>query len=381
MSSNSSLSVARAVSPAWVEIDTDALSHNFQRVAQRLDAGVKSIASVKANAYGHGVVRCAKTLIEAGADMLATGDFEEAVALREAGIHAPILMFGGVLPAGLAALARFELIPTVHDLLGCEALSNASSEPVSVYVKVDCGLGRLGVGVDEALNFIGHISTLPHLRVAGIYTHLPFFDDVSMNRSVAGLTTFDGLLAALRGSGIQIPVAQGRASAAVLAGLADTSNAVCVGHLYYGLSPLARGEADMTEFQPVMRAVRGQLVQVATHLPGADVATGGHYGLANAMCIGVVPMGMAQGMRSAAPGGSATALIRGQRVDVLSVSLEHATLDLSNVEEPLVGEVVTFLGECGADRITLDEMSLWRASSPLEVAMTFSGKLPCRESC
>ena len=376
MSTDSMHRSAATVNPAWIEIDLSALAQNFRRVVSLVAPGVMSIASVKANAYGHGAVQCAGALLDAGADMLATGDFDEALAMKEAGIDAPILMFGGALPNGLLELSRSGLIPTVYDLAACQTLHKAAKERVAVYVKVDCGLGRLGVPLSEAFEFIEKILSMENLEVAGVYTHLPFSNAASMTRSEAGLATFDGLLTALSHAGINVPVSQGRASAAVLKGLADTSNAVCVGHLYYGLSPLAPGEANMDEFKPVMRAVRGRLIHVATHAASAEVAIAGQYGLPNALCTGVVPMGMQQGMRPSTPGVIASALIRGRRVPVLNVSLEHATLDLSAIETPRVGEVVTFVGESGGDRITLDEIATWRDASALDVTMTFSGRLP-----
>ena len=364
-----------AAKAAWMEIDARALAQNFAAASALLEPGTRTIASVKADAYGHGILPCARALLAAGADMLATGDFDEAVGLREAGIEAPILMFGGSLPAELPRYITHDLIPTVYDLPGCEALSAAASRETCVYLKVDCGLGRLGVACDDAFEFVKQIAALENISVAGVYTHVPYHDAASRSQSKLGLARFDALLSALRRDGLEIPVSQARASAAVLDGLRDGSNAVCIGHLYYGLSPVAPGEADMSAFKPVMRAVRGRLIHVATHPSGSSVAIGGYSRLANAMRTGVVPMGMAQGMRMAKADRNQTALLRGQRVRVLSISLEHATLDLSNIDEPRLGEVVTFLGESDGDAVSIEEIAASRGCSPLEVTMTFSRRL------
>jgi alanine racemase len=363
------------VRPASAGIDLDALARNYREVARRVGPEIKIIASVKGDAYGHGAVACAERLVAEGAFALATGDLGEASAMREAGITAPILMFAGILPAGVGALMRHGLIPTVYDMDGVEAAANATAEEVPIYIKVDCGLGRLGVDLDEAHEFVAWAVATPGVRVAGIYTHLPFADAAGRAWSAAHLTGFDALVAGLDGAGIQVPVTQAMASAAVLAGLRDSCNAVCVGHLLYGLSPMAPGEADLDAFAPVLTTVRARLIHVAHHPAGRDVAVGGLYGIGNAMVTGVVPMGMHHGMRGPAPGRTSEVLFRGQRALILSVSLEHTTIDLTGVEDPRVGEVATALGADGGERITIEEMAERQARAPLEVAMTFSRRL------
>jgi alanine racemase len=105
---------------------------------------------------------------------------------------------------------------------------------------------------------------------------------------------------------------------------------------------------------------------------------GGHYGLANAMTTGVAPMGMQQGNRGTAPGQAAQAIVAGRRAPVMSVSLEHATLDLSRLRNAALGEIVTFLGAAGDDIISIEDLAAWQGRTPLETAMTFSGHLPIR---
>lgn len=369
-----------AIRPAAAGIDLDALARNYREVVLRVGPEVKIIASVKGNAYGHGAVACAERLVAEGAFALATGDLGEAIAMREAGITAPILMFAGTLPAGIGALLRRGLIPTVYNMEGVEAAANATAEEAPVYIKVDCGLGRLGIDLDEAPEFVTWVAGFPGVRVEGVYTHLPFADATGCQWSAANLTGFDALISRLDEAGIQVPVTQAMASSAVLAGLRDSCNAVCVGHLLYGLSPMAPGEADLGGFSPVLAAIRARLIHVAHHPAGRDLAVGGRYGIGNAMVTGVVPMGMHHGMRGAAPGQTAEVLFRGRRTPVLSVSLEHTTIDLTGVEDPRLGEAVTALGSDGDDRITIEEMGERQARAPLEVAMTFSHRLPVREA-
>lgn len=367
-----------ACQPAWAVIDLEALAHNYREVARRVGSRVKVIASVKADAYGHGAVACARGLAEAGAFALATGDVAEAIAMREAGIHAPILIFGSFLPQDVPRLLARALIPTVYNLETAEAVSRAARGTAEVYVKVDCGLGRLGVALDDAAAFVRRIAALPHIRVAGLYTHIPFSDAGTRSRTEARLPAFEALADRLARDGIGPLVTQALASSAVLTGLKDRCNAVCVGHVLYGLSSMAPGQADMSAFRPVLREIGTRLIHVAHHPAGRDLAIGGHYGIANAMVTGVLPVGAQHGLRNAAPGQRAEVLIRGRRAPVMSVTLEHTTLDLTEVDSPRLGEEVLVLGGRGPERIALDDIAVWQGRPPLEVAMTFSKRLPVR---
>lgn len=370
--------MAEVAQPAWSVIDLGALEHNFREVARRVGTGVKVIASIKADAYGHGAVACAHRLANAGVYALATGDVAEAMAMRTAGIRTPILIFGSFLPRDVPALLTRDLIPTVYNLETAEAVSHAARARSPVYVKVDCGLGRLGVALDDAAGFVRRIASLPHLQIAGLYTHIPFFDAASRARTEARLPAFESLAEALTRE-IGPMVTQALASSAVLAGLKDRCNAVCVGHLLYGLSSMATGEADLSAFRPVLREIGSRLIHVAHHPAGRDVTIGGHYGIANAMVTGVLPVGAQHGFRNAAPGRRIEALIRGRRVPVMSVTLEHTTLDLTGLDSPGLGEEVLLLGGDGSRRIAIEELAGWQERPPLEVAMTFSKRLPARE--
>jgi alanine racemase len=363
---------------AWIEIDLDALAQNYREAARRAGPGKLLIASIKANAYGHGAVVCAERLAAEGAAMLATGDIAEAIAIREAGIDTRIMMFGGFAPDSVATILAHDLEPTVCNEATLVAASSASRGSAPVHIKVDCGLGRLGVALEEAEAFILRAARTPGIEIAGIYTHVPFFDGDGRTWAKARVAAFEAMLDRLSAAGLTAPMTQALASSAMLCGDNDRTSAVCVGHILYGLSSMAPGSADLSAFRPVLRAVRARLIHVARHAAGRDVMIGGHYGLANAMTTGVAPMGMQQGNRGAAPGRKAEAIVAGGRAPVMSVSLEHATLDLSAYGDPAPGAIVTFLGAAGGDMISIEELAAWQGRTPLETAMTFSGHLPIR---
>ena len=164
----------------------------------------------------------------------------------------------------------------------------------------------------------------------------------------------------------------------MLTGLEDKCNAVCVGHILYGLSPVSAEVHDLAGYDPVLKSIRAKLIHVGDHPAGRDIVVGGHYGIRNSMTTGVLGIGMANGLRNPQGGQTAEMLFRGRRVPVMGVSLEHTTVDLSGIDEPRVGEEVMVIGEADGERVTIDDVAGWQQSTPLEVMMTLSGHLPVR---
>lgn len=363
--------------PLWAEFDFDALAHNLS-VVRRLAGPRRLIASVKANAYGHGAVPIARELERLGVDTLWTGSIDEARAIRAAGVGARILLFGGYLPGDIPELLRHDLTPTIYDRAGAEAVSAAASGPTAIYVKIDSGLGRLGVPLSEADDLIESIATLPHLVIEGIYSHLPFGSAAGRDWARAKYDAFAALLARLADRGIKPAITQVWASSGLIADMADVCNAVCVGHLLYGLSPVAADVAPADALRPVLTAIKTRLIHVAHHAADQDIAIGANYGMKNARVTGVVPLGLGDGMRSAAPGQTMSLLLRGQRAPVIGVSLEHTTLDLTGIESPQVGDEAIVVGASDGLSNSAKTLANWFGCGELEAVMTFSGRLAPR---
>lgn len=360
--------------PTWAEIDLEALAGNYRELCSRLGGETRVIASIKANGYGHGVVAVAKTLDAEGVFALATGSCDDAVAVREAGVAARIVLFGGPLPDAMPNVLHHELTPTVYDLETALAVSKAAREPTAVWIEVDAGLGRLGVAIEEAESFATAVAALPDVIVEGLYTHLPFVDASGRDWAVAQLAPFRRLIENLRRSGLSIPVTQALSSAGVLAGLDGGCSAVCPGHILYGVPPAAADVVDASSFRPVLRALKTRLIHVAAHREARRAGIGGGKSLGAGSITGVVPFGRYDGYRDAR-GTQAQMLVRGRRVPVRGLSLEHTTLDLTGLGEPTVGDDVVVLGKQGDDEITLAELAGWQDASPIEVLMAFGRRL------
>ena len=257
-----------AVRPNVAEFDLSALRHNMRALRAISGPEIKYIAALKANAYGHGAAAVARTLAEDGDTFaLATGSFEDALAIRNAGVELPIMMFGGALPEAAPLLVEHDLMPTVYDRDGAQAASDAAraaGRTASVYVKVDAGLGRLGVPLPDALEYLRELERLPGLHLEGVYTHLSFYDEAEREWARGRMRAFDGFLRELGKAGIEVPVTQALASSCMVAGLTSLGNAVCPGHLLYGVPSVAPAVADTSAFRPVLRSIRSRLIHAGT---------------------------------------------------------------------------------------------------------------------
>jgi alanine racemase len=360
--------------PAWAEIDLGALAGNYRELARRLRPGVQMIASIKANAYGHGAVEAARVLAEEGTDWLATGSLNEAVAVREAGVTTPILLFAGPAPDAMPEILRRGFVPTVHDLASAHAVADAATAAAAVWVKVDAGLGRLGVPIDEAEAFVHAVAGLPNVEVRGLYTHLPFVDQAGLEWASSLLPAFRELAGALELSGVELEVTQALSSAGVLAALDDGCTAVCPGHVLYGLPPTAPDIVDLSAFRPVLRAVKTRLIQVTEHRAPRSAGVGGRIDLAAGAVTGIAAFGRTHGYRGPIAGREAAALVGGRRVPVRGVSLEHTTLDLSGVDA-MVGDEIVVLGSQGDETISAAEIASWQGATADDVALAFDRKL------
>jgi alanine racemase len=357
------------------ELDFEALAANVRLIQQIAGSNKQLIASIKANAYGHSVVPIAQALQNLNVDALATGSLDEAQLLRQHGIVLPILMFAFA-DSELTMRAVTEgFIPTLTHFQMAKAISDAVKNVTPVYLKIDAGLGRLGEPLGNAKKWVEKIFQLPNLRIEGIYTHLPFADARQRDWAAQRLNAFDCVVAELENLGYKFAVTQAMASCCLLARLQDHCNAVCVGHALYGLSPFSwPGSVDVSQLRPVMKNLKSQIIHISRHAKDSDIAVGGLYGLKRPRAIGVLPAGMAHGLCRPVEGRDMTVLIRGRRAKVLSVSLEHTTVNLDGIEEVSPGDPVTLLGSEGDEEISLSSIANAWGIQPLEALMRMSGR-------
>ncbi len=356
----------RDARPVWGEIDLAAITHNVSLLRERAGRPVRILAPVKANAYGHGMAAVSLHLQKLGVEGLATANFDDAIAARRAGVTIPILLYGAQLPSGHADVLDHGLTPSVYDRESLQVLAQLGSRranPVPVHIKVDAGLGRLGVRLDEAAAFAHEVLQQPGLLLEGIYTHIPFSDDQTGAWSQRRLAAFTSLVREIQTShGIVIPYAQGAASSVMSQNFPDELNTIAPGHLVFGLSPISGLRAESLGFRKALRALKANLIHIGHRRRGDDLIGSPTGGLASDATTGVVLFGMDNGFRPAAPGQTAMMLCHGQRCPVLSVSAEYAVIDVSHLEHPRVGDEVTIIGTDGKDAIAVEDVALWQGA-------------------
>jgi alanine racemase len=346
--------------PLWADVDLDAITHNLALIRERAGRPVKILAAIKANAYGHGVEAVALHLQSAGVDGLATANLDDALSARRAGVSLPILMYGSALPGGLEVLIANDLTPSVwtrEALAAVSALALQSGRALAVHVKVDGGLGRLGVRMDEAAAFFRDVVAAPGVLPEGIYTHLPFDDSAGAQWSRRRLAEFSALVRDVEAEqGFSLPFKQAAASSVLSEALPDSLNTIAPGHLLFGLSPLAGHSAEELGFRKALSTLGTRLIHVGERRRGDDLLGAGPDGLAGDAAVGVVLIGMDNGYRAGA-GSGAFMLCQGRRCPVLAVSAEYTVIDLAAVPGAAVGDAVTIIGEDAGDAITVEALA------------------------
>jgi alanine racemase len=347
--------------PTWAEVDLGAITHNINLIRERAGRPVKLLVPVKANAYGHGAAMVGRHLESLGVDGLATANVDDAVAIRRAGASLPILLYGAQLPSGNRYLLEHNLTPTVYSPESLRSISDLAADSgrvVNVHIKVDAGMGRLGVRIDEALAFAREVLAAPHVRLEGMYTHIPFSDGAGEAWSRRRLQAFTDVVRAVEAEHrIAIDFVQAAASSVFAQALPDTLNTVSPGHVTFGLHPIVGARAEDSGYRKALTAVRAAVIHIGHRHKGDDLPGTGPSGLAADATVGVILFGMDNGYREGPSGTSAYMLCRGRRCAVLSVSAEYTVVDLSDVPSSAVGDLVTVIGRDGDEEIAVETVA------------------------
>ncbi|MCY3832033.1 MAG: alanine racemase [Chloroflexi bacterium] len=361
--------------PSRVEIDLSALASNVRWLKARV-GDTALMAVVKANAYGHGAPAVAQAALRAGADMLAVANLAEARELRAAGIDAPILVLSYAPAESILDAIKCDLILSVYDSGFAEQCIAAASRPpadLAVHVKVDTGMGRLGILPSDAYRVCQLLREAAGIRLEGIYTHFATADDDPAYMREQ-LKTFKSMLARIGMTGNRFKYIHAANSAALVNGCEALFNLVRPGILLYGLEPMpASGLAK--RLKPVM-SWKTQVAQVKTLPPDSPVGYGNAYRTRGEETIAVLPVGYADGLRRA-PQAWREVLIHGRRAPLIGrVSMEKITVNVSHIPQVKVGDEAVLLGRQGEQRISADEIARWIGSNNYEVVTSIAPRVP-----
>ncbi|MFM5999940.1 MAG: alanine racemase [Dolichospermum sp.] len=365
---------------AWVEINLGALSNNVKELVKFLSPRTQLMAVVKADAYGHGAVTVAKTVLEAGASWLGVATVPEGIQLREDGIEAPILILGATnTPEQVQAIANWQLQPTLCSPKQALEFSNILEDinhnlPLPVHIKLDTGMSRLGTNWQEAAEFVQLVQRLPHLHISSIYSHLATADSLDTKVMTEQHRRFERAIAQIKAQGMKIPILHLANSAATLTDAGLHYDMVRVGLAIYGLYPAIHLQ-NQIKLKPVLQ-VKARVTQVKTITAGTGVSYGHHFIASGEMRLAVVGIGYADGVPRNLSN-KMQVLIRGQLVPQIgAITMDQMMLDVSSIPDLQEGEVVTLLGEQGKEEISADNWANCLNTISWEILCGFKHRLP-----
>jgi alanine racemase len=281
--------------PTWAEVDLRAVRHNVRVLRRHLPRGTRMMVAVKANAYGHGLLEVSKALAAGGIDYLGVACMDEAVALRSARVKTPILCLGAYFKDDVEAIVRHDVTATVIDLNRAKALDRCARrlhKCARVHVKVDTGMGRLGLWHEDADDLILKLCALKNLSIEGIYTHFPSADvDEAFTRSQ--IAAFCALVERLEIRGVRIPLKHTANSMAVVGFKEAHFNLVRPGLAVYGMHPKDEllGRLDLA---PVM-SFHTKIAYLKNVAPGRSISYGRTHVTGSPTLIATLPVGYGDG--------------------------------------------------------------------------------------
>ncbi|MCF8027633.1 MAG: alanine racemase [Desulfobacteraceae bacterium] len=371
----------------WAEIDLAAIAQNIRNLRAGLTNNARLMAVVKANAYGHGAVPVARQAMAAGADCLAVARLAEALELRYAGISCPVLIFGHTPPEMAGKLMDFDLIQTVYayaDARDLDLRAQADGRTIRVHVKIDTGMGRLGVAgwpdssrdaCGDAAEEVAAICGLSGLRAEGVYTHFATADSPDPAGTRRQLEVFLQILSALDRRGITFSVRHAANSAAAINIPETHLDMVRPGISIYGCYPSREAEQSGIHLVPAM-SLRARIVHLKSVDPGFSVSYGWTEQTRKKTVIATVPIGYADGYdRHFSSRGQM--LLRGFPAPVIGrVCMDHTMIDVGAVPDPARGEPVLIFGRDGRGTLAVDYLAHTLGTIHYEVLSRISARIP-----
>jgi alanine racemase len=362
--------------PAWVEVDLKAISENLKAVRQKVGSR-KIMGTVKANAYGHGLVEVAKLLEAEGIDMLGVSILDEAMHLRQAKIQSPILIMGTILAEEAERAVALDVRPTLNSFSVAESMNEVCrrrGRVVKAHVKIDTGMGRFGEFPDNAVAYLSRLRTLEHLQIEGIYTHFPVADERNDPFTQAQIEMFRRVIDALAENGHHIPIQHAANSSAILNYPESYFNMVRPGNTLYGLYPSENVERNLP-LKPAL-SWKSRVLTIKQIPKDWSVSYGRTYIAPEEKRIAIVPVGYADGYnRHLSNRGQV--LIRDCRAPIIGlVCMDQFMVDVSEIPEVAVGDEVVLIGRQGNEEITADEIGRQLGTINYEIICGINCRVP-----
>ena len=362
--------------PTVAEIDLSAIACNINKIKKHVYPA-QVMAVVKADSYGHGAIACAKTAIENGVSYLGVALLEEGIELRNNGILDPVLVFGGAFENQLSDFFKYKLDVTVYTEEIAHALAKIArerKEKINVQIKIDTGMGRVGVAHDKAVSFIELVLQLEGIHLKGIYTHFATSDEANKDYAKLQFSRFEKILAEVERKNITIPLKHAANSGAILDLPETYLDMVRAGVMMYGHFP-SRETSESVDIQPAM-TLKSRIAFIKSVPAGTSVSYGRKFTTSKKTRIATIPMGYADGYnRLLTNRGMVT--IHGKRYPVVGrVCMDLILIDLGDDEHIRVNDEVILFGGKENDNFTVAEICEIVDSIPYEVTCWISKRVP-----
>lgn len=368
-----------AFRPTWAEIDLDALAHNFHTIRKHVGPQVKILAAVKANAYGHGAVECSRRLQKEGADWFGVALPEEGLELRDAGVTKPILCLGGFWEGQEKDCLKYDLTPVVYRvemLESCDRAARDSGAVADVHVKIDTGMGRLGVRLNEIPEFCDSLKRFKHIRIDGLMTHLASADDETQREFTrAQLDRFQRAVQTFRERGIKPSLIHAANSAGAFAFHESLGNMVRPGGALYGfVRDVFPSQIVAPPLRPVM-SVRARIMLLKRVAQGEKLGYGCTFETSHESLIATIPIGYDDGYRRALSN-RGRVIVRGQFAPVVGrVSMDLTLIDVTDVPGVALDDQVTLIGRDRELSITAEDVGELSGTISYEITCGISSRV------
>jgi alanine racemase len=364
----------------WAEVDLGALRENLAWIRNQVGPEIKIMTVVKADAYGHGLKQIAALLMQSGTDVFGVANLAEAANIHAVGRGWPVLMLGACLPEEVELAVRDEVMPTLSTLAEAEHFSREAvrqGKTVRLHLKIDTGMGRLGVEPPEALPLMRAIRRLPGLQLHGVFTHYSSVED-DPDYSQRQADQFIRLVRQARAEGMEIPLVHANSSGGLLLEPETLFNLIRPGLVVYGVVP----PGDRPVHAELARHVRAVLslkcrVSLVKDIPAGKALSYGHTFVASSpMRVATLTAGYGDGYMRAGSN-RAYVLIRGRRCRILGrITMDQMIADVTEAPEVIDGDEAVLIGRQGGGEITATELARWMNTIPWEVLTSITYRVP-----
>ena len=363
--------------PTWTEIDLDAIAHNYHAIKSRLSKKTNILAVVKANAYGYGMIEVARRLQKEKVPYLGVACVDEGITLRRAGIRTPVLVLSSILPKEAEYAVYYDLTLTVCDKeLAAEIDRSARKlkKEALVHVKVDTGMGRLGVWHDEADRLIEDLLGFKHIIIEGIFTHFASADEEDVRYTMQQIENFKRLAAEMEVSGIEIQYVHAANSAGAMLYKDSHFNMVRPGLMLYGLYP-NQHLMSIVKLKPAL-SLKTRIIYLKNTPPGRFISYGRTHMTNRETIIATLPIGYADGLnRHLSNRGEM--LVHGWRAPIIGrICMDHTMIDVGGIKGAKVGDEVVVIGSQKGETITVEDVADLLDTIPYEVVCWISARVP-----